>query len=101
MPSIPTEQRSNFGLSSADDGDIAEARIAERRRNQCGRLEVEAAASYLGCSSSFLNKRRLSGDGPPYFKIGSRVQYSIADLDTWIASRRRTSTSASCAPAAA
>ena len=58
------------------------------------RLSVDGAADYLGVSVSFLNKARLTGNGPVFLKLGSRVAYERADLDSWLRSRRRQSTSA-------
>ena len=57
-------------------------------------LRAPAAADYLGLSDSTLAKMRLRGDGPTYSKAGPRiVVYDVADLDAWLASRRRRSTS--------
>ncbi len=57
-------------------------------------LRTKAAAAYLKLSPSTLAKMRLRGDGPPYSKAGPKiVVYDIADLDTYIADRRRRSTS--------
>ena len=51
------------------------------------------AAGYLGLSVSTLAKLRMRGDGPPFSNLGSRVLYHPSDLDAWVASRKRTSTS--------
>lgn len=56
-------------------------------------LRTPAAATYLGLGRSTLEKKRLTGDGPPYAKAGRIVVYARADLDAWLASRRRHSTS--------
>jgi predicted DNA-binding transcriptional regulator AlpA len=57
-------------------------------------LRAAAAAAYVGLSASTLAKMRLRGDGPIYCKAGARIiVYNIADLDAWLARRRRTSTS--------
>ena len=56
------------------------------------RLTVEAAADYIGLSTSTLNKLRVFGGGPVFLKLGRRVAYDVADLDAWLASRRRRST---------
>ncbi len=56
-------------------------------------LRTPGAAAYCGCSKSKLEKARVSGDGPVYIKIGRAVVYDVADLDEWLASNRRTSTS--------
>lgn len=54
---------------------------------------VEAAA-YTGVAASTLAKRRLRGDPPTYLKIATNtVVYAIEDLDAWLQSCRRSSTS--------
>lgn len=58
------------------------------------RLTVEGAAEYIGVSKSFLDKQRITGSGPVYLKIGRLIAYDVADIDDWLRSRRRTSTSA-------
>lgn len=58
------------------------------------KLRSREAAGYLGISPSTLAKMRLRGTGPVYLKIGARVVvYDRADLDRYVAARRRTSTS--------
>lgn len=58
------------------------------------KLRAPAAAEYLGLSTSTLAKMRLRGDGPIYMKAGRRVVlYDPEDLDAWLDSRRRRSTS--------
>lgn len=58
------------------------------------KLRPPAAAEYLGLSTSTLAKMRLRGDGPPYMKAGPRVVvYDQEDLDSWLESRKRRSTS--------
>lgn len=56
-------------------------------------LSVIEAAEALGISQSYLNKLRCTGGGPRYAKVGRRVIYSNDELDAWLASRRRRSTS--------
>jgi predicted DNA-binding transcriptional regulator AlpA len=56
-------------------------------------LRVAEAANLIGLSVSFLNKLRVTGDGPIYRKIGRAVLYHPDDLETWLSNRRRTSTS--------
>ena len=56
-------------------------------------MNVEAAARLCGCSTSFLNRLRLTGGGPAFVKLGRRVAYDPADLRVWLASCRRTPTS--------
>src|SRR5262245_17430723 len=60
--------------------------------NEC--MRSAAAAQYLGIAESTLNKSRLTGDGPPFVKVGSRsVVYRKADLDKFLEDRVRRSTS--------
>lgn len=54
------------------------------------RLTTKDAAAHLGKSASWLNQSRSRGDGPPYYKVGANVFYDIADLDAFVASKRRT-----------
>jgi hypothetical protein len=52
------------------------------------------AAEYVGLSTSTLEKFRLTGNGPVYQKAGPKiVVYRIEDLDAWLDTRRRRSTS--------
>jgi excisionase family DNA binding protein len=57
------------------------------------RLRTTEAASYIGVSESYLNKLRVYGGGPQFLKMGKRVSYDKADLDIWMAARKRNSTS--------
>jgi excisionase family DNA binding protein len=57
-------------------------------------LTTDQAAAHLALGRSTLEKWRCSGTGPKFIKLGlRRVGYHKADLDEWVASRRRTSTS--------
>jgi excisionase family DNA binding protein len=59
------------------------------------KLSTHEAAQYLGLGKSTLDKLRvLKNDGPPFFKVGARIVYDVADLDAWLAQHKRTSTSA-------
>lgn len=55
-------------------------------------LSPAATAALLGVSQSSLAKWRCAGTGPAFLKLGRRVAYSTADIDAWLADRRRTST---------
>jgi hypothetical protein len=57
------------------------------------RLRTPAAADYLGYAESTLEKKRLTGDGPPFIRLGRVIVYDTRDLDTWLAERRARSTS--------
>jgi hypothetical protein len=54
---------------------------------------TEQAAARLGLAVGTLAKMRVSGEGPPFHKVGRRVMYSEPDLVAWINARRRRSTS--------
>jgi hypothetical protein len=57
------------------------------------RLRTPAAADYLGYSESTLEKKRLTGDGPPFIRLGRVIVYDTRDLDQFLVARRATSTS--------
>ncbi|AMN39732.1 helix-turn-helix transcriptional regulator [Rhodoplanes sp. Z2-YC6860] len=61
-------------------------------------LTRKEAALHLRLGESTLAKLFLSGDGPFAIKIGKSVRYARHDLDSWMASRRRRSTSDTGAP---
>ena len=69
---------------------------------QTRRLSTTEAARYLGdqISPRSLEKWRLTGGGPVYMRLGKRVVYDIADLDAWLASKRRLSTTVPAVDAA-
>jgi len=61
-------------------------------------LDEFEAGKYLGGNSNpiaprTLQRQRLEGRGPPFVKIGAAVRYRRSDLDAFITSNRRTSTS--------
>ena len=58
------------------------------------RMSVTEAAAYTGLAASTLNKKRMDGSGPCFIKLSARrVAYDATDIDKWIESRRRQSTS--------
>lgn len=56
-------------------------------------LTPKQAARLLNLSVSWLAKRRLAGDGPPYVKLGGAVRYSESSLQQWMKAQQRVSTS--------
>lgn len=57
-------------------------------------LTTKEAANYLGVSKAFLERDRWAGAQIPFLRVGSRtVRYRREDLDTYLASRVRRSTS--------
>ena len=57
-------------------------------------LTTPQAAQFLGMSKAFLERDRWAGATVPFIKVGSRaVRYRLADLETFLDSRVRRSTS--------
>jgi hypothetical protein len=55
-------------------------------------LDTEGAAAYTGFAEGYLIKLRTIGGGPTFIKTGA-VRYDPDDLDAWLNSRKRLSTS--------
>ena len=56
-------------------------------------LRTPEAARFVGLSIRTLEKHRIYGTGPRYAKLGGRVVYSLEDLQAWVASAVKASTS--------
>lgn len=56
-------------------------------------LRTPEAARYLGLSPRTLEKHRVYGTGPTYYKLGGRVVYAMDALNAWAARGTRASTS--------
>lgn len=56
-------------------------------------MQPEVAAEYVGSSKSTLAKLRLRGGGPAFCRIGRAIRYRRTDLDEWLLSTSRRSTS--------
>lgn len=56
-------------------------------------LDTIGAAAHLGLRPSTLTNMRVRGDGPIFAKFGRRVLYDRADLEAWVYSCKRRSTS--------
>ena len=55
-------------------------------------LDNDQAAQFLGLGRRTLENWRVSGDGPPFLRVGRSVRYSPADLEAWLKERRFRST---------
>jgi hypothetical protein len=55
-------------------------------------LDTKGAAAYTGFAEGYLIKLRTIGGGPTFIKNGA-VRYDPDDLDEWLDSRKRISTS--------
>lgn len=56
-------------------------------------LSTESAADYIGVKKNTLEVWRVRGCGPVYKKIGGAVRYRISDLEAFLESCSRKSTS--------
>ena len=57
-------------------------------------LRTTEAAQYVGLQKSTLEAWRVRGSGPVFVKLGKAVRYRKEDLDAFLKSSLRTSTSA-------
>lgn len=63
------------------------------------KLTSNQTADEFGISRRTLPVWRVQGKGPKFIKIGRLVRYDEADVIAWIEENKRTSTSATSAPA--
>ena len=56
-------------------------------------LRTPEAARFVGLSIRTLEKHRIYGTGPRYSKLGGRVVYRVEDLQAWVESGIKASTS--------
>lgn len=56
-------------------------------------VDTTGAAAHLGLARNTLEKMRVTGDGPPFVKLGRAVRYRMADLESYLAVRVKHSTS--------
>lgn len=61
-----------------------------RGATECG--DTRWAAAYLDLAPSTLNKMRVFGTGPAFFRLGRAVRYRREDLEEWRDRFRATST---------
>lgn len=60
-------------------------------------LSTEQLAERTGFTPRFWEARRLTGDTPPFIRLGSRaVRYRWDDVEQWLGERLCTSTSDQC-----
>ena len=55
--------------------------------------DEKATADLIGLKPTTLAKWRIRGEGPPFHLVGRSVRYDRADIEAWLASRKRNSTS--------
>ena len=83
------------GLRGEAAGAIDEDRVGDVAVNDkpTEYMGTREAAAFLGLSPRTLDRYRVIGEGPAFYKSGTRIRYARADLEDWAAARRRTSTS--------
>ena len=62
-------------------------------RRSASLLCTEEAAHYVRLSHRTLERYRVTGEGPEFFKLGRLVFYETPKLDEWLERKRRRSTS--------
>ena len=87
----------NIALPKISHGESQQAGVgnilAGAPRGFSRRLHRKQAAEFLGVSLSWLDKARLTGLGPAYIPIGGRILYDSRDLEIFLQSNKRFSTS--------
>jgi predicted DNA-binding transcriptional regulator AlpA len=62
--------------------------------SECKYLSTPEAARYVGLGASSLERLRIAGSGPIYFRpTPRRVLYATDELDAWLRARKHASTS--------
>jgi predicted DNA-binding transcriptional regulator AlpA len=56
-------------------------------------VDTRELARITGISKSTWDKRRLTGDTPPYIKLGRSVRYRLRTATEWLETKSRASTS--------
>jgi predicted DNA-binding transcriptional regulator AlpA len=67
--------------------------MATADRSVAQLLRESEAAELLSLKVATLRRWRWSGDGPGFVKLGSSVRYRLSDIEDFIESGRRRSTS--------
>jgi Helix-turn-helix domain len=64
----------------------------EHSPERCALFDPDETAAYLRVAKQTLAKWRCGGTGPRFVRIGGRIFYDVADLETFIADRKFGST---------
>lgn len=56
------------------------------------RMGSKQSADYIGVSDSWMRKRRMRGDGPPFLRIGGKIVYDRETLDRWLENQQSINT---------
>lgn len=55
-------------------------------------LTEKEASQLFQISASFLQKKRMRGGGPGFYKVGTRIYYKREELETWLTGTKHAST---------
>lgn len=58
------------------------------------KMRTPAAARHVGLAAATLTKLRCIGGGPKFTRLGRAVVYELADLESWVASQGKRSSTA-------
>lgn len=56
-------------------------------------IDDKELARITGTSVSMWQKRRVTGNTPPFIKIGKVCRYRLSDVEDWLRTRERKNTS--------
>ena len=97
MPNKRHATRDGEGFSALDAKKAEPVKSAAKSPGEPNGLERQLTpketADLLRRSESWLAKRRMKGDGPPFTKSGRSVTYPPSGVVRWLKSRQRYSTS--------
>ncbi|MDE0282055.1 MAG: helix-turn-helix domain-containing protein [Gammaproteobacteria bacterium] len=65
----------------------------KQEKNDPVYLDTRRAADLLGLSPRTLDRYRVTGEGPEFFRFGNRIRYLKSDVLDWARVRRLRSTS--------
>ena len=51
-------------------------------------LTTKEVAAIVKLSPRTLDRYRVYGKGPPFYKFGNRVRYKVVDVESWAAKRQ-------------
>src|ERR1700739_4892559 len=89
LPPKNDGERTHLHLCSSSRRHFPRANRASGDLMKDDLVSTEKAAARLHVSPRTLEKWRVTGFGPPYYKVGRLVLYSLHELDEWIDRGRR------------
>src|SRR5215470_15125033 len=95
---VGNAQTSVAALAAGAPSEIVKATVESETTGPL--LSTKKCADHLGCSKSWLDKKRVDGDGPPFIRVGSRmIRYDQRVVDKWVGAQTYRSTSEPPRPA--